>query len=173
MDGIENLIVTHLGLVKNMAAKMDPRNKRPWRYEDLVSVGNVALTQSAQRFDSSKGFAFSTYATPRIQGAMMDFIRDNRFQKRRADKGIRFESLNYKNCSSHIKATTVEVIRGEGDWEELTECLSPEDKKMVLSIVRDGVSQEDTGATMGMTPHTTGRRLRDAYSRLRAQYSEN
>src|SRR3546814_19534003 len=42
--------------------------------EDLIQVGMVALVEAANGFED-RGHAFSTYATIRIRGAMIDHLR--------------------------------------------------------------------------------------------------
>lgn len=46
-------------------------------YDELVSAGSVGLMNAAKTFDTSRGFAFSTYAMPRIRGAILDDLRRN------------------------------------------------------------------------------------------------
>lgn len=43
--------------------------------EDIVNEGLIALIDAVQRFDLSKNVKFETYASIRIRGAMIDFIR--------------------------------------------------------------------------------------------------
>ena len=43
----------------------------------LFQIGAVGLTKAAQRFDESKGFAFSTYAVALIIGEIQRFLRDD------------------------------------------------------------------------------------------------
>lgn len=45
--------------------------------DDLFQIGAVGLTKAAERFDESKGYAFSTYAVPMIIGEIQRFIRDD------------------------------------------------------------------------------------------------
>lgn len=47
--------------------------------EELTSVGNLALVETAHRFDPSRGFKFSTYASHWIKGTMLIFIASNYF----------------------------------------------------------------------------------------------
>lgn len=47
--------------------------------EELVSVGNLALVEVANRFDPSLNFKFSTYAQHWIRGTMLVFIASNYF----------------------------------------------------------------------------------------------
>jgi RNA polymerase sigma factor (sigma-70 family) len=44
-------------------------------YEDLCSVGHIALIQAVRNYNASLGGSFSAYAFTRIRGAMLDFLR--------------------------------------------------------------------------------------------------
>jgi len=46
-------------------------------YEDLLQVANLGLIKAAQRFDSSKGVRFSTYAVPVVEGEIRHHLRDS------------------------------------------------------------------------------------------------
>lgn len=47
--------------------------------EELIAVGNLALVETANRFDPSLGFKFSTYSSRWIEGTMLIFIASNYF----------------------------------------------------------------------------------------------
>lgn len=44
--------------------------------DDLYSVGYLGLLEASERFDSSKGVAFKTFASHRINGAILDHLRE-------------------------------------------------------------------------------------------------
>lgn len=44
---------------------------------ELVQEGNIALIECADRYDYTKGVAFSLYAMHRIRGRMYDHLKDN------------------------------------------------------------------------------------------------
>lgn len=44
--------------------------------EDLLQVGYIGLVNAIERFDSEKGFRFSTYATHCVEGEIRHFLRD-------------------------------------------------------------------------------------------------
>ncbi|MGA2286373.1 MAG: sigma-70 family RNA polymerase sigma factor, partial [Dehalococcoidia bacterium] len=45
------------------------------QYEDMVSCGVQGLIEAYHSFDATKGAKFSTYALPRIRGAILDALR--------------------------------------------------------------------------------------------------
>lgn len=64
-----------MDLVKGIAGKLKRKAPRNVDYEDLVGHGMVGLMEAASRFDESLGFKFTTFAFPRIRGAMLDYVK--------------------------------------------------------------------------------------------------
>lgn len=64
-DKISRLVTENINLIYLVMKRF--RNRGVDR-EDLFQIGAVGLIKAAQRFDESKGFAFSTYAVPLIIG---------------------------------------------------------------------------------------------------------
>jgi len=71
----EELLVRYLGLVHHCAAELLRRVPARVEREELLSAGTVGLVQALEGFEAERGFAFSTYAVPRIRGAMLDELR--------------------------------------------------------------------------------------------------
>ena len=67
------LIVSHLNLVRFLAAKF---NNRGEPLEDLIQVGTIGLIKAIDRFDPTRGLEFTTYATPTILGEIKRHFRD-------------------------------------------------------------------------------------------------
>jgi len=53
----------HLGLVHHTARKFLAWCKGALEYEDLIQAGSIGLLKAADKFDESRGIAFSTYAS--------------------------------------------------------------------------------------------------------------
>jgi RNA polymerase sigma-B factor len=69
----EELIVQWMPLVRSIAHRYaGPRE----RFDDLFQVGMIGLIKAVDRFDPSRGFEFSTYATPTILGEIKRHFRD-------------------------------------------------------------------------------------------------
>ncbi|WP_417575353.1 SigB/SigF/SigG family RNA polymerase sigma factor [Paratractidigestivibacter sp.] len=69
----EQLIVSHVNLVRYIAAKFKNRGEP---LDDLIQVGTIGLIKAIDRFDPSRGLEFTTYATPTIMGEIKRHFRD-------------------------------------------------------------------------------------------------
>ena len=70
----EALVQQYLSLVHFVARRMSTRIASV-EYDELVSAGNIGLLSAVEAYDPSRGSAFSTYAVPRIRGAILDELR--------------------------------------------------------------------------------------------------
>lgn len=73
----EKFIESYIPLVKYIASRVIIGKNKYVEYEDLVGYGMIGLMDAMKKFDESKGMKFSTYASIRIRGAMIDEIRKN------------------------------------------------------------------------------------------------
>lgn len=72
---IRNQLVTlNLGLVRKEAHFWS--NQCTESYDDLLQVGSIGLIRAIERFDLSKGHAFSSFAIPYIRGEIQHYLRD-------------------------------------------------------------------------------------------------
>ncbi len=72
-DEKQEMIESNYGLVHACANKFRGRGVE---YDDLFQAGCIGLIKAAQKFDASRGFAFSTYAVPVILGEIKRIFRD-------------------------------------------------------------------------------------------------
>lgn len=71
----EELIANSLPLVRSIALRLRQAYGFPSPLEDLIAVGVTGLVEAADRFDSSRSVAFTTFAFLRIRGAIFDLHR--------------------------------------------------------------------------------------------------
>jgi RNA polymerase sigma factor for flagellar operon FliA len=74
-DARDALLHDNLSLVHHVARKLLRRLADDADLDELVSAGTLGLMSAAESFDPSRGLAFSTFAVPRIRGAMLDELR--------------------------------------------------------------------------------------------------
>ena len=78
VDGKEQIIQEYIPLVKYIASRVMFGKNKYMEYEDLVSYGMIGLMDALNKFDNTKGMKFSSYASIRIKGSMIDELRKNR-----------------------------------------------------------------------------------------------
>lgn len=65
----------HMNLVREIAHRMKDRCTES--YEDLEQIGLCGALRAIERFDPTKGVAFSSFAVPYIRGEILHFLRDH------------------------------------------------------------------------------------------------
>lgn len=68
------IVEMNFGLVRKEAYHWIGQCKE--NYEDLVQVGCLGLIRAIERFDVSRGYAFSSFALPYIRGEIQHYLRD-------------------------------------------------------------------------------------------------
>ena len=86
--------------------------------DDLIQEGSLGLLRAAQKFDPSRNVQFSTFAYPRIQGAINDYLRrlDPLSQQDRG-KVKRLGEVRGKLVQSLEREPTAEELAGATDLE--------------------------------------------------------
>lgn len=64
----------NLGLARQCAHRWHLKCHLP--YEELEQVAYIGLIRATERFDKSRGNKFSTFAVPRINGQIVNYLRD-------------------------------------------------------------------------------------------------
>ncbi len=69
-------MVAHIGLVKALAHRLAQRLPPQVEIPDLISIGVLGLMDAAGRYRAALGVPFDAFARRRVQGAMLDALRD-------------------------------------------------------------------------------------------------
>src|SRR6476646_10223657 len=69
------LLTENLSLVHHVARQLGRRLSDKVDHDELVSAGILGLMSAMTAFDPGRGLAFSTFAVPRIRGAILDELR--------------------------------------------------------------------------------------------------
>jgi RNA polymerase sigma factor for flagellar operon FliA len=74
-DARDALLREHLSLVHHVARQLSRTLASTAEFDELVSSGTIGLMSALESFELSRGLAFSTFAVPRIRGAILDELR--------------------------------------------------------------------------------------------------
>lgn len=107
----EEIVEKYIPLVKYLASRIMLGKTKYIEYEDLVSYGIVGLMDAINRYSPTKGMKFSSYATLRIKGAMIDEIRKNRpISKGAMDKLARYNEAIEKLQNKLMREPSLKEI---------------------------------------------------------------
>jgi RNA polymerase sigma factor for flagellar operon FliA len=105
---IENrnrLVVFYAPLVKLVASRFATRLRSFQSVKELCSFGQFGLIDAIERFDPAGGFQFATYATTRIQGAIIDELRRDDILPKRMRARVRAYQVAREALESELRHT--------------------------------------------------------------------
>ena len=71
----EELVLRHVSLIHFVLGRLGVSTEIGMDYEDLVHQGLLGLIDAVDRYNPDYGTQFSTYATVRIRGKVLDYLR--------------------------------------------------------------------------------------------------
>lgn len=161
LDARDKLIVEYMRVVKYVAGRMAIHVPSTVDINDLIGWGVLGLMDAVDKFDPSQQIKFSTYATIRVRGAILDQIRSldwaPRSLRAMARKiGAARDKLRHETGSEPGYDAIAEVIGATA--EEVEQCVSQVQTAHVLSL-DDYLSDQDGEAArkLDLLPDTAGR----------------
>jgi RNA polymerase sigma-B factor len=136
----DQLVHLHLPLVEHCARRFRNRGEP---LDDLLQVGTIGLIKAIDRFDTTRGVEFSTYATPTIIGEIKRYFRDKGWAIR---VPRRLQELRLQ-----ITATTSELTQSLGR--------SPTPRELAHAIgcsvedIVEGIESSNAYATLSLDAH--------------------
>jgi len=155
----KELVLGHLRLVRSIANRLRQNYSVHLDIDELVAIGSVGLVESAARFDASRGIAFSTFAYPRIRGAIIDGIAQLRKTRERAADPLELitEPMADVDRARALRKVREEVLR-----------LPPRDRYLVARRYWSSAKLVDIGRELGVSKSRATRLHVAALVRLRA-----
>jgi len=151
----ENLIEEHSGLVNRIAYHLAARLPASVVVDDLIQVGMIGLLDASQHYDASQGAAFTTYATIRIRGAMLDELRRNDW----APKSVHKKHRDLMKVVSQIETKTGREAKPKDIAEEMGipldeyfELIQETNSCRILSFVDLGTDDDNLHDNSNISP---------------------
>lgn len=145
----DELVTMHLPLVNHLARRFRDRGES---HDDLVQVGTIGLIKAVDRFDTSRGVEFSTYATPTVIGEIKRHFRDKgwsvRVPRRLQELRISISKATAELSQTSGRSPTVREIANKlgVSEDEVLEGLEAAQSYSTLSL--DGSGGDDEGVAL-------------------------
>ena len=174
----ETAILQNLNLVKDIAKRFHGRVPPCIVLDDLVSAGMVGLIQAVDRFDSSRGPKFKTYAQHRIHGAMLDFLREedplSRTERRRVREstaaGLSPMTVSLDEIQLHrLAAPAPPAFTTRFDVREARRSLSPRENHVIALLYDFDWQSREVAAELSVNESRVSQIKQRAIAKLRLQ----
>jgi RNA polymerase sigma factor for flagellar operon FliA len=115
-DARSALLTKHLSLVHHVARQLSRTLAAQASVDELVSSGTLGLMNAVDSFDVSSGLAFSTFAVPRVRGAILDDLR----RQDHVPRSVRRKTRDI----AHARESLMRELGRSPEDRELAEALS-------------------------------------------------
>lgn len=173
----EALVIRTIPMLKRIAARMWQKHQCRFELGDLESFGALGLLSAAENFDPDRGVKFGTFAWYRIEGAILDGVRemgpwsraDSKRYKADPESGIKFAPLDEARDVAAGRASD-EIVDEAREHHRLRRAIAelPDRQRSIIEASYFAESTlEDAGAAMGITKSWASRQRARALDMLR------
>ncbi len=170
----QQLVEQYVPLANKLAFQKKRTLPRHVDVEDLRSAAYFGLVEAASRYNPELGVAFTTFAYPRIFGAIHDFLRQEGYGKRGQFSQV--ISLN-GDTEGEGELQDLLKVKPERNDEEFLEAVSlglGEQAKEVLRLYFiDDRSMKEVGERFGVSESRISQLIKRYKQRIRGRWSES
>ena len=168
LENRNRLVLFYAPLVRVVAGRLAKRMHSFQSIQELCSCGQFGLINAVERFDPSEGFQFATYATIRIQVAIIDELRRDDILPKRMRARVRTYQVAREALESDYRrsASLAEVAAYLGtslsEVVELDDLATTTTYLVSLSTTGEGPGSDLAGTRLDPSDHAELSSLRDA-----------
>ena len=164
----EQLVLSYVSMVKYIAGRLAIFFKGYYEMEDLVSAGIPGLINAVDRYNPCKNVKFETFASIKIRGAILDWVRSFSWVPRSVyTESRRVEQVIASLEQSLGRTPEDEEVAGSlgitiDEYRRMLEKIAP-----VTLFSFDSVQHQNQGSAIGDLEHDTGTEGRPGEYHLR------
>ncbi len=160
----------HIDLVRAAAGGLYRRSSRAAERDELLSAGYRGLVEAASRFAPNGGAAFSTFAYPRVVGAMHDELRAALSDRQNEAEPLSADDLADPTPSPHDVAAAREILAA---LASALAGLPERQQRLVEGCFFEGKQLADVAEELGLSVSRASRLRSRALSALRRGAEES
>lgn len=168
MCTMHQLVEQYVPLANKLASQRKRNLPRHVDLEDLRSAAYFGLVQAATRFEPENGACFSTFAFPRISGAIIDWLRSQK-------KANNLKSLdmvvgeNGETLGSLIQDK--ESNSADECFEEISSKLDTDAKNVFRLYYMENRSMKEIGSMTGVSESRISQLIKQHKSEIRRSFA--
>lgn len=171
------LVEQYVPLANKMAFQRKKSLPRHIDIEEIRSAAYLGLVEAANRFNPDLGICFSTFAYPRINGAIIDYLRDLGWMKRGETCNILSLDAELADSEACFLSDTVQAKEERNDQEEILEVISLNLDKQAKSVLRhyfiEELPMKEVGEKCGFSEGRISQLIKEYKQRIRDNWNEN
>jgi RNA polymerase sigma factor FliA len=132
----EKLILSHVPLVHFILIRLGISQNGRDDYEELANQGLLGLIEAVDHYDPAYGTRFSTYASMRIRGKVIDFLRSQDWLSRSARSRVRAVQKTFQNLleKNGCEPTEAEICASLGLEAEQVQQAFVDTNHIIISL---------------------------------------
>lgn len=145
-------IAPHAPLVKSIARRIRARLPPNVGLDELEQAGLLGLSQALSRFEEGRGSSFETYAARRIEGSMLDSLREHDTLSRDTRSRLREVSVAVNRLEHKLgRPPRAKEVANELNWplEKFYSCMVDAGAAGVRTGTEDLENHDDDSAVWG------------------------
>lgn len=170
------LVEQYVPLANKLAIQKKKSLPRFIDIEDLRSAAYLGLVEAASRYNPDLGVCFSTFAYPRINGAIIDHLRDLGWMKKGDTCYIASLDAPVGDSEACFLGETIAAKEERTDQEEVLEVVSHGMDDQAKSVLRhyfiDELSMKEVGEKFGVTEGRISQLIKQYKDRIRDDWTE-
>jgi RNA polymerase sigma factor (sigma-70 family) len=173
---ITQLVEQYVPMANKLAFQKKRSLPRFIDIEDLRSAAYLGLVEAANRFNPDLGVCFSTFAYPRINGAIIDYLRNQGWLKRGDTCRIISLDVPMSGCDACVLGDTI-ATKEEINQEEILDVIFLDLDNQAKSILRhyfiDELSMKEVGDKFGVTEGRISQLIKQYKEQIRSNWTES
>ncbi|MDR1246323.1 MAG: FliA/WhiG family RNA polymerase sigma factor [Clostridiales Family XIII bacterium] len=135
-DARNDIVLAYIELVKRIVFRFKGSYNNYGQLDDMINQGMIALIDAVEKFDPGMGYKFETFASLKIKGAVIDFMRKQDWIPRNQRSLVKELNSAYNALYAEYgrEPSKEEIAERMGvDTEQLEKILQKRQNAMILS----------------------------------------
>ncbi|GHU50860.1 RNA polymerase sigma factor WhiG [Clostridia bacterium] len=155
VEARNDIVVAYLGLVKKIVLRFKGSYNNYGQLDDMINQGMIALIDAVEKFDPAMGYKFETFASLKIKGAIIDFMRKQDWIPRNQRSLVKDLNNTYESLYAELgrEPSKEEIAAKMGISEAQLDNIMQKRHNAILLSYEEAINEKMMTASPLMTEH--------------------